>query len=379
MAKRGSFSPKLSCLILALLLAVSGVAQTEIEVFVSSRGTNAVKKYDVNGNYLGNFISPGSGGLVATEDILFHPDGTILVTGAGNTAIKRYHGKSGQYLGDFSSGYALETPSKMSMGWDSLIYVTQWGTIKNKVVRFDLDGNFVDEFTQIPAPNGLGHFWDADKNFYIALYGNGASGTVHKFDSLGKSLGTFINSNVLQGPTSIWYDADGNILVEDWTVGKVFRYTSNGLYAGVFTTGLTNPEGIAFLPDGKLLIGDWGVDAVHLIDSTGKLLGLFTSGNGLSDPNSVKVRISTVTSTEEEVDPWAGLAVYPNPASDLVYLERVPEPFKAELFDQSGKLVFSKENCRTVDVGNLPRAVYVLKVIGLSSGRVSMVKRVVVH
>lgn len=109
----------------------------------------------------------------------------------------------------------------MSIGWDSLLYVTQWGTTQNKVVRFDLDGNFVDEFTKTPAPNGLGHLWDANKNFYISIYGNGANGTIQKFDSLGNSLGTFINSSILQGPTDIWFDTNGDMLVEDWTVGRV--------------------------------------------------------------------------------------------------------------------------------------------------------------
>ena len=47
------------------------------------------------------------GGLNGTEDILFHPDGSVLVTGFGNTTIKRYDGETGAFLGDFSSGYAL--------------------------------------------------------------------------------------------------------------------------------------------------------------------------------------------------------------------------------------------------------------------------------
>ncbi len=245
--KHRYFNAKWIVVAIALLCFFKGYAQTQIEVFVNSRGTNAIKKYDENGNYLGNFIAPNYGGLIAPEDILFHPDGTMLVTGAGNTTIKRYDGQTGQYLGNFSSGYSLEIPSKMSIGWDSLLYVTQWGTTQNKVVRFDLDGNFVDEFTKTPAPNGLGHLWDANKNFYISIYGNGANGTIQKFDSLGNSLGTFINSSILQGPTDIWFDTNGDMLVEDWTVGRVLRYNSSGQYLGIFVNGLTNPEGMAFL------------------------------------------------------------------------------------------------------------------------------------
>jgi hypothetical protein len=52
---------------------------------------------------------------------------------------------------------------------------------------------------------------------------------------------------------------------------------------------MTNPEGIAFTPEGDLLIGDWGEDAVHRFDADGNNLGYFTSGNGLTDPNGVKI------------------------------------------------------------------------------------------
>ena len=70
-------------------------AQTTYEVLVNSRGTNAVHRYDANGNFLGEFITSGSGNLVGPEQVLFHPDGSVLVTGFGNGAIKRYDGVSG--------------------------------------------------------------------------------------------------------------------------------------------------------------------------------------------------------------------------------------------------------------------------------------------
>ena len=60
---------KIRITILALLLAGGGLAQTQVEVFVNSRGTNAIKKYDGDGNYLGNFIAPGAGGLASMIEV----------------------------------------------------------------------------------------------------------------------------------------------------------------------------------------------------------------------------------------------------------------------------------------------------------------------
>lgn len=293
-------------------------AQDMYTVFVSSRGNSSVKTFDLDGNYLGNFVAPGYGGLSGTEDILFHPDGRILVSGFQNTAIKSYDGENGIYLGDFSSGYSLATPSKMSIGPDSLIYVTQWGTTQNKVVRFDLEGNFVDEFTSVGVPNGLGHIWDADGDFYIAQYGNGGNGIIKRFDPDGKDLGTFINSAILQGPTNIWWGPGGDMYITDWTVGNVLRYSSSGSYKGVWAAGMVNPEGVATLPNGDILIGDWGVDAVHQFDSLGTSLGNFNTAGGLSDPNSVRLREMGI-SANKDVHLNDGNVVWQGPDASGLY------------------------------------------------------------
>lgn len=328
--------------VIACALSPAAHAQTDYEVLVNSRGTNAVHRYDASGNFLGEFITSGSGGLIGPEQVLFHPDGSVLVTGFGNTAIKRYHGITGDYLGNFSSGYALETPSKMSIGPDSLIYVTQWGTVQQKVVRFDLAGNFVDEFTSIDTPNGLGHFWDAQGRFYLSVYGNGATGTVQRFAADGTFLDEFINSAILQGPTDIWQEANGDVLVQDWTVGNVLRYDSTGAYLGVYISGLTNPEGHAFLPpNGDLLMGDWGEDAVHRFDSSGTGLGYFTSGNGLTDPNGVVVRELPAVGIAERAVALGTFTVMPTMGSgpfDL-FLERPRPNARFQVLDAVGRLV----------------------------------------
>ena len=62
------------------------------------------------------------------------------MTGIGNNAIRRYDPQTGDFMGDFSSGYSLAEPTKMAIGPDSLLYVSQWGDDQSKVARFDLDG-----------------------------------------------------------------------------------------------------------------------------------------------------------------------------------------------------------------------------------------------
>ncbi|MBK6342822.1 MAG: hypothetical protein IPF41_09585 [Flavobacteriales bacterium] len=179
-------------------------------------------------------------------------------------------------------------------------------------VRFDLDGAFVDEFTTTGVANGLGHFWDSIGRFYISVYGNGGTGTVQRFAADGALLDIFIDSSILQGPTDLWQDDNGDVLVQDWTTGAVLRFDSTGAFLSTYISGLSNPEGHAFLPNGDLLMGDWGEDAVHRLGASGNSLGYFTSGNGLTDPNCVRVREVPLTGVSEFAGGVAALRVAPN-------------------------------------------------------------------
>lgn len=323
-----------------LLIGHALHAQVEADVLVSARGNDAVFRYDLEGTWLGEFIPSGYGGLLSTQDMLTHPDGSLLVTGAGNTAVKRYDSTTGAYLGNFTSGYALEIPTKMSIGPDSLLYVMQWGSAQQKVARFDLDGQFIDEFPSVDAPLGLGHFWDSQGRMYIALYGNGATGTVHRYGADGTDLGVFINSAVLQGPTHIWQEEGGDVLVQDWTTGNVLRYDSTGSFVGYFITGLTNPEGVGFLPNGDLLMGDWGEDAVHRIDAEGNDLGYFASGNELSDPNAVLVRDGSSIGIGEATPRRLGLTVTPSAGAGPFQLGGLPSgQVRLRMTDAMGRVV----------------------------------------
>ncbi len=260
-------------------------------VLVGSRNNHSVKEYDgATGDYLGNFVDSASGGLNTTQDLLYISDSVLLVTGLGNTTIKKYNGLTGAYTSDFSSGYSLVRPTKMSIGPDNKIYVSQWGQVQNKVARFDMNGNFVDEFTSIGITNALDHAWDVNKNMYVAGYGNGNNGKIFKFDSAGTSLGTFIPSGNVKGPSGLWFGRSNHLFVADWTLGKVQEFDTAGTFIGTFISGLTNIEGFAFEPDKNLLLCDWTQNHVNRYDTLGNLLGIFTSSGGLSSPNSIAIR-----------------------------------------------------------------------------------------
>ncbi|MCZ6702248.1 MAG: hypothetical protein O6940_04315 [Ignavibacteria bacterium] len=140
----------------------------------------------------------------ATQEVAFGPDGHLYVSGRGNSSILKYDRSTGEFIGNFTTGYQLDNPTKMTFGTDDYLYVSQWGNQQNKVVRFNsLTGEFVDEFTSIGLNQGYGHAWDSSGNLYVASFG---SADVKKFDKSGTFLGIFTEVSHLQGAVNLWFD-----------------------------------------------------------------------------------------------------------------------------------------------------------------------------
>ncbi len=296
---------------LFLIFANLALAQGSYQFLISNSQGNSVQRYAADGTFLGNFVKPASGGLLGTQDMLYHPDGTLLVTGINNTTVKQYNGSTGEYIGDFSSGVVIAGPTKLTLGPDSLIYVTQWNSITNDVVRLNLDGSFHSKWTAGGPVQALGQEWDSEGNLYVAAFGTGSNGVVRKFDSAGNDLGDFITSAVLQGPTEIQFLQNGDLLVQDWQAANVRRYDSVGNYIGIFASGIGQTEGFAFMDDGSILMPDWASDAIQHVDSAGNSLGIFASGNGMNDPNGI-LRIAALPVGLEERSPISNLRIFPS-------------------------------------------------------------------
>lgn len=243
-----------------------------------------IVRYDENGQNAVTFIDDD---LAWPQDIVFLEDQEqVLISNLSSNKINRYDSSTGNLIGSFATG--ISGPTRMKIGSDNLLYVLQWEG-NGLVRRYQLDGTFVDQFTNVGVARSIGLDWDSDGNLYVSSF-NGAS--VRKFDSAGNDLGLFINSG-LQGPTNIWFDGNGNLLVNDWTGNKVVKYDSDGnLIGDVIDTGLNQPEGVDFFPNGDFLIGSGGTSEVKLYDRSGTLIStLVSSGSGgLVRPNAVRIR-----------------------------------------------------------------------------------------
>lgn len=243
-----------------------------------------IYRYDEDGQNPIVFIDSG---LAWPQDILFLEDeNQVLISNLNSGEINRHNANTGALIGSFATG--INGPTRIKIGPDNLLYVLQWAG-NGRVLRYQLDGTFVDEFTSVRVSQSIGLDWDDNNNLYVSSF-DGA--TVRKFDPDGQDLGLFVTSN-LQGPTNIWFDEAGNLMVLDWSGDSVEQFDANGHHVKtLISSGLDQVEGVDFFPNGNFLIGSGGTKEVKLYSPSGSLIETVVSAGsgGLVRPNAVRIR-----------------------------------------------------------------------------------------
>ena len=301
------------CALVILLLSASAFCQIT-EIYVSDANNFSppwkILKYDENGENPQTFINTN---LAWPQDIVFLEDQhVVLISNLNSGRITKYNSSTGDYIENFATG--ISGPTRMKIGADSLLYVLQWDG-NGRVLRYQLDGTFMDEFTSDTVYQSIGIDWDSNGNLYVSSY---TKKRVKKFDQNGNYLGLFATTN-LSGPTNIWIDDNDELLVIDYLGAAVKRFDADGDYLNNFITGLGNAEGVDFLPNGNILIGNGAASSVKMFDSSGNYIeDLIPSGSGgLVTPNAVVLREVTTLPVQDDgdisVNTFELRQNYPNP------------------------------------------------------------------
>jgi len=315
-----------------LLISPFLLAQDYLVYVTSGSGAaSSVKTFASDGTFVGDLFIPGAGAVNWPQDIIFLESmDKAIVSGLTNGAIGSFHKNTGDYIDDFAS--VPLGPTRMKIGPDGLIYVLQWNG-NGKVLRYQTDGTFVDEFTSIGISGAIGMDWDNTGNFYVSSY---SSNTVRKFDSSGTDLGVFISG--LQGPTNCWFDpvVSGDMLVSNWNGNNIKRYDSSGNFVSDFVTSITQPEGVAYLPNGNLLVGSGGgVDSLIEFQANGTLVGVFATDFGLANPNAIVLRAANLSVSENKINTFF---VTPTIGNIFTFNTAVTSNYQTlEVFDAQGK------------------------------------------
>ncbi|MEQ8715949.1 MAG: Ig-like domain-containing protein [Cyclobacteriaceae bacterium] len=260
-----------------------------MEIFISDAGGFAnppwkILRFDKYGENPSVFTEEN---ISWPQDIIFIDD-KVIISNLNSGQITEYDVTTGQYLGVFAEN--IGGPTRMKIGPDGLLYVLQWSG-NGRVLRYNTDGTFVDQFTSAGVAQSIGLDWDEGGNLYVSSFNMGSNGFIRKFDSNGNDLGNHIASN-LQGPTDIWFDSNNHLIVNDYGANRVKRFNGSN-YVGDVVTGISQPEGIGILPNAYHLIGSSGSGSVKLYDQDYNPKGdwITSLGSGLIAPNAVSIRI----------------------------------------------------------------------------------------
>ena len=265
-------------------------------IYVTDSGNNRAEKFDMNGNYVGQFGSfgTGNGQFSSPEGIALDSSGNIYVVDQLNNRVEKFNssfvyqsqfGTSGSGNGQFNQ------PGFIAINGSGNIWVTD--TVNNRVEKFTSAGAFSSKFGtngtgngQFNSPgsiaiDGSGNIWVTDTfNCRVEKF-TSAGVFSSKFGSCGSGNGQF------SSPEGIAVDASGNIWVTDSNQCRVQKFTSAGVYSSQFGSNgsgngqFQDPQGIAIDGSGNI----WVTDAtrVQKFNSSGVYQSQFGSsgtGNG---------------------------------------------------------------------------------------------------
>lgn len=324
---------------LYLLINTSLLSSQNLAVYVSdaanfNSGPYQIAKFDVTGNYEGALIRVEDG-LVWPQDIIFlDSEEAVLISNLSAAGIiSKHNWSNGDLIENFAEG--LGGPTRMKIGPDGLLYVLQWSNTINKVLRYNLNGTFVDEFTSIGVSQSIGIDWDSNGDLYVSSYGGNS---IRKFDgTTGDDLGLFINSG-LQGPTNIWFEADGNLIVFNYNSGIVKRFDATGTLLADLITGVNGCEGFAFFPNGDLLMGVGSDGSIRRYDSNFNFIENFVDPGILLTPNAIVIRDDIPLSVPEKK--ISHIFVTPTIGNRFLINSLAIQSFETlEVYNNSGALV----------------------------------------
>jgi hypothetical protein len=249
---------------LAILLTIyAGISYADLLV---SRGPLGVDRYSNDGDFLGNLIAPGSGGLMDAQGVAVAPNGDLLVGDFAADNILRYN-SAGAFLGVFSSDPAVDTPFDVVFGPDGNVYVASAGNESNVAQLNPLGGVLNPNFASgnpVTQPIGGPQYIEFGTN--NVMYLTDIAGRLFRYNA---TTGAWMSTSFYDNPEGVAFGSDGFVYLVQRGSFNVLRIPAmggpaqivipNGLFGGT-------PEDIEFGPNGLLYVS---ADQIYRFDVSG--------------------------------------------------------------------------------------------------------------
>ncbi|MCG8404847.1 MAG: hypothetical protein MI923_06585 [Phycisphaerales bacterium] len=171
---------------------------------------NAVAEFDSSGQFVGNFIDPGVGGLLDPRDILFRADGSVLVTGLSETI--REYDADGAFVSDFATNPGT-VALQLAEASDTNIYAAASFGTRRGVLDFQTDGTLVGRRAPLSICNFIGLAELTNGNWLVVgqpLATDAEEGIAFEMNTDGDILRTMLRGPNLRFVEWVLRDADGD-------------------------------------------------------------------------------------------------------------------------------------------------------------------------
>jgi DNA-binding beta-propeller fold protein YncE len=183
-------------------------ARPDGSFWVVAFGSNEVLKFNPDFKLL-EVVRGGLAGLDHPYDVAEADDGTLFISEYGANRIARCTAAGDKITTFGGTGRAdgkLVGPQYLALDGRGYLWVTDWGN--SRVVRYDLDGNFIQSIPGIDGPTGIAVHED---RLYVSAK---SARQILVFDLSGNPLGS-LGDGVLTGPEGISFTPDGMLMVAD--------------------------------------------------------------------------------------------------------------------------------------------------------------------
>ena len=176
--------------------------------WVVAFGSNEVLRYDANFRLVDS-LHGGLEGFDRPYDVLEADDGSLYVSEYGANRIAKCSPRGDKIKTFGRKGRAdglLLGPQYLAADGRGYMWVTDWGN--SRVVRFDMDGNFVQSISGIAGPTGIAVYED---KLFVSEKSNKR---ILIYELNGNPISS-IGEGTLQAPEGLAFTADGHLLVAD--------------------------------------------------------------------------------------------------------------------------------------------------------------------
>jgi len=276
-------------LVFAVLYFASPCMGAPYLLVANHQGGDSVSRYDLDGNWQGYFVSPGSGGLDNAVGMQIGADSNLYVASEGTGQVLRYDGGDGIFIDVFASGPQLQFVGYLTTGPDGDFYAA--GVGNNTVVRINKNTGAISGTAAtgggLSGPDGI--VFNAAGELLVSSY---FSNSVKRYNpNTGAYLGDLITAGGLVRPLQLTIEGDELLVVSQGT-HSIRRYDlDSGAYLGDLLTGngLNNPIAQVTLPGGDRIVSSYSNSTLVRFESDGTASGLFASGapEGVISPTTM--------------------------------------------------------------------------------------------